>query len=146
MSADASDPIAKYQAPISQDLATKPISNFMTEKVITASPRTTVKTAMQMMIQNEISGLPIVDAQNRCVGIYSEFDALLQGASGPLDVPIRFSPKVSSLKPNAHYKDGLLLLAKTKFKRIPIIDSKGMLVGVLSRSDLLKALFEDQKP
>jgi CBS domain-containing protein len=50
--------------------------DVMTCKVVTAMPRTTVQAAATLMINNRISGLPIVERDRRLVGIVTEGDLL----------------------------------------------------------------------
>lgn len=50
------------------------ISKVMTKKPITVSPEATIREAAQMMLDNKISGLPVVDKYGRVVGIITESD------------------------------------------------------------------------
>ncbi|MDQ7849454.1 MAG: CBS domain-containing protein [Armatimonadota bacterium] len=55
---------------------------IMSSPVLTVTPETPVRDAVQLMLGNHISGLPVVDAQGHLVGIISEAD-LLPKASEP---------------------------------------------------------------
>ena len=54
----------------------------MTSRVVTATPQTTVQDAAKLMINNRISGIPIIDEDRRLVGIVSRADLLRALASG----------------------------------------------------------------
>ena len=50
------------------------ISKVMTKKPITVSPQSTIREAAQTMLDNKISGLPVVDDEGKVVGIITESD------------------------------------------------------------------------
>lgn len=129
--------------PISNKLAGTPINHFMTRKVVYASPSTSIKTAMQMMITHKISGLVVVDASNSCLGIYSEVDAMLQGAAQPLDAPIKYTKPPLTVYPDTPFRDALVLMVQKKIKRLAVVDPKKKLAGIVSRHDIMKAIFDD---
>jgi len=54
----------------------------MTRPVITVSPETTIVEAANIMLQRHISGLPVVDATGKLVGIVSEGDFIHRGEIG----------------------------------------------------------------
>jgi len=54
--------------------ATLPVSTVMTTKVVTAAPGTTLEDAYKLMMRHKIGKLPLVDAQNHLVGLYSFTD------------------------------------------------------------------------
>lgn len=136
-------PKSTYRPPISNKLATTPINHFMSRKVIYATPSTTVTLAIKMMLTHKISGLIVIDDSNSCLGVYSEVDAVLQGASGPLDVPIRYTKPPIAVLPDRHFRDVLILMAQKKLKRLPIVDDRKKVVGIVARRDLMKAIFDD---
>ena len=137
-------PIAKIP-PVSEQLGKASISKFMTTPAYAATPSTTVRTAMKIMLTHKVSGLPVVDDGNTVLGVYTEMDALLQGASQSLDVAIRYVKPPVFLFQNSTFKDALVLLVSKRIKRIPVVDSQRRLIGILSRADLVQALFDDQK-
>ncbi len=143
--APAAKPAKRASPPISNKLAATPINHYMTRKVVYANPSTTVKVAMQMMITHKISGLVVVDDSNSCLGIYSEVDAMLQGASQPLDAPIKFTKPPLTVYPDTPFRDALVLMAQKKIKRLAVVDTKKKLVGIVSRHDMMKAIFDDVK-
>lgn len=55
-------------------LAQLSIDEIMTTEVVTVAPETTIRDAAQLMLDNKISGLPVVDEENRVVGIITESD------------------------------------------------------------------------
>lgn len=135
----------KYTPPISNKLALTPVNHFMTRKVVFATPTTTVRVAMQMMLTHKISGLVVVDDSNSCLGVYSEMDAMLQGASQSLNIAIKYTKPPLVVLPDTRFRDVLISLVQKKVKRLIVVDSKKKVVGIVSRRDIMKALFDDQK-
>jgi CBS domain-containing protein len=57
------------------------VEDIMTRRVITVHPDTTVQDAARLMVTNRVSGLPVVDAGGRVVGIISDGD-LIRASDG----------------------------------------------------------------
>lgn len=51
-------------------------ADIMRTEVVTVSPTTTIQDAARRMVENHISGLPVVDAHDRCLGIISATDIM----------------------------------------------------------------------
>jgi CBS domain-containing protein len=139
MSADTKTPLPN----ITQKLAVTGISHYMTRNAIYATPTTTIRLAMQMMLNHKISGLPIVDDTMSVLGVYSEVDAMLQAASQDLDAIIKFTKPAKLIKANTVFRDALVLMVKERLKRIPVVDEHRKLVGILTRRDLMKAYIQE---
>ena len=52
------------------------VGDFMTRRVITVAPDASIVEAARLMLEHKISGLPVIDAAHRVVGIVSEHDLL----------------------------------------------------------------------
>jgi CBS domain-containing protein len=138
------------------------VENFMTRRVVTVTPDTPILVAAKLMLENHISGLPVVDASARVVGIISETDLLREdgksadgspwlqmvaGADGPTSDPVQLgSRKVEEIMsrepvtvaPNASIAQACRLLAQHRIKRLPVVEGD-KLVGVIGRADLVRA-------
>jgi len=93
--------------PLSQQLAQTPISKFMTRNPYSVMKTTPVGIAIQTMLTHGISGLPVVDVSQVCIGLYTELDAMIQAASQPLDAPIRFRSPAISVQSDFTFKEVL---------------------------------------
>jgi CBS domain-containing protein len=139
---------------------------IMTRPVITVTPDTTVVEAANTMLQKHVSGLPVVDATGRLVGMLSEGDFIRRSEIGTQRKRSRFlkfilgpgqiasdfvhehGRKVSEIMTAEPLvtisEDSTLerivgLLEKNNIKRLPVIrDDK--VVGIVSRSNLLQAV------
>jgi len=110
--------------------------DIMTKRVVTVSPRTTVKELTELLAAKKISGVPVVDEQKRVIGIATEADVLAH--PGAKTVEEIMTKRVISVKPDTPVEEIAKLLAKKKIKRVPVIDEKGKLVGIVSRADIVK--------
>ncbi|MBP7844936.1 MAG: CBS domain-containing protein [Proteobacteria bacterium] len=134
---------ANRNYPVSQDLGLTPIKRMMSKTVMVAGPDTTLERAMQMMINHKISGLAVTDATNKVLGVFSEWDAILQGAVKPLESPLQYHGPAVTAHQDSLFRDVLAILIKSKVKRVLIVDDNDRLVGLMSRSDVMKAIYND---
>ena len=134
------------------------VSEVMTPRVVTAAPETTFKEAVRLLEHNRVSGLPVVDRTGRLVGIVSEADLLNKAEkrdpdayvlesrrhrldrsrAAALDVASAMSRDVTSVRADAPIAMAAREMHSRGFKRLPVVDRHGRLVGIVSRSDLLK--------
>lgn len=147
----------------------------MTSKVLSINPENTLEEAIDLMAQNNISGLPVTDEEKKIVGVLSESDII--DYSSKLQVVTRIGSSgwispytdVNSL---TSFKKGYEILSRTKVKevmtkkvvtvfdtdsaeevarlmskkninRVPVVNYNGALVGIITRSNLLLLLAED---
>src|ERR1700730_14649579 len=138
---------------------------IMTRPVITVTPETTIVEAANIMLQKHVSGLPVVDATGKLVGIVSEGDFIrrseigtqrkrgrwLRFLLGPVKAASDFvhehGRKVSEVmtkSPRTITEDTALeeiveLMEKNNVKRLPVIRADKV-VGIVSRANLLQAV------
>ncbi|WP_424811411.1 CBS domain-containing protein [Roseococcus sp. YIM B11640] len=150
---------------------TIPAKSVMTKDVVTASPETTIAELARRMLKRGVSALPVVDAQNRPLGVVSEGDVLrhfsagfqskraqwlhklAEGeamssaflaeiglehgkASGLMHSPAIVASEEASL---AELSD---LMIREKIKHVLIVRD-GVLVGIVSRADVVRAVVEN---
>ncbi len=134
------------------------VLDFMTENVITTTPGETLKDAARKMITARVSGLPVVDEGNHVIGIITEADFLEREAErdrtpGLLDalfhrrdaiVEAEIVGEVMTERPVLIHQDSSLAaaarsMAKHGVKRLPVVDADGVLLGVISRADIVNA-------
>jgi len=116
--------------------------DVMTKDVITISPDATLADAIELLVAKEISGMPVVDADEKVIGIISEKDILNFAFSGNLrntKVKEAMSKEVYSFSSDTDIDKISLCLSENKFRRVPIIDN-GKLVGIVSRRDIIRVL------
>ena len=52
------------------------VEDFMTRRVVTITPDTTLLAAARLMLEHRVGGLPVVDASGRMIGVFSVNDLL----------------------------------------------------------------------
>jgi len=119
------------------------VSEFMSPDFATVSETSNLRTAIKIMLNQKVSGLPVVNASNFLVGVISEKDLLISASSSSLDNPIKFCKTPNTLKTNTTYKEALLKMLKLNHKWLPVIDENKKILGLVTRAGLLKFLLEN---
>lgn len=118
--------------------------DIMVKKVITIDPEATLADAIDILISKKISGMPVVNKKGKMVGLISEKDILNFIFSGNLNnttVSEAMSRKVVSFSPDTSIDKIALTIGENKFRRVPITNSEGKVIGIVSRRDIIKAAF-----
>jgi CBS domain-containing protein len=139
--------------------------DVMVQDVVTVGPDEDVAKALQLLVDHDISALPVVDGERRVIGILSEADLLHREKIGTekhrawwleavtpasvlaLDyakshgrkVVELMSENIISADENTSLSELANILEKNRIKRVPILKD-GKLVGIVSRSNLIQAL------
>lgn len=142
--------------------------DVMTREVISAGPNDRIEDVVKILIDNKISGLPVVDGEGRLLGVMTEKDLIIKAAE--LKVPfyitlfdsiiylqntIRFneqlkkytatlvkeamSKKVVAVEEDTPVSKIVELMQGEEINRVPVV-RHGKLVGIITRNDILKAL------
>ena len=117
-----------------------PVSQFMNTQVIMLKADYTIKSTIETFRVHHISGAPVVDYQNKIIGVVSEYDLLIQAASRLMSGPIDFKSNITAIYPETALKDVLVILYKQKLKWMPVINKENYVQGVVSRIDVLNFL------
>jgi CBS domain-containing protein len=129
----------------------KKIADVMTHPVITASASEPLGVATARMVKSGLKRLPVVDDQNRLVGILSRLDILRQVAQSETEPPyeealhpraVRLVQDVMTSKiPMVSQDEGLPAIvekfASSGSNRLIVVDSEGKAAGLISDSDIV---------
>ena len=121
--------------------------DIMSTELITIQEGETVEQAVKILINKKITGLPVVDSSLKMIGVLSEFDLIRQISehkdltSDIFREPIQFSKKAFSLPSTATLAEVVKHFLDSKFRRIPIVDVQGRLVGIITRRDLMRVYY-----
>jgi CBS-domain-containing membrane protein len=140
-------------------------SDIMTRHIVSIGRDAPIREAIRLMLDNHVSGLPVVDAAGKVVGILTEGDLLrrseiatekhrwqwLEFVLGPgrraseyvrthgRVIDELMTREVVGVGANTALGDIVALMERHRIKRLPVLDN-GTLVGIVSRADLLAAL------
>ncbi|MGE3539269.1 MAG: CBS domain-containing protein [Candidatus Tectimicrobiota bacterium] len=139
-----------------------PVSAVMTRQVITVSLDTSLQEAAALLAENRISGMPVVNAQQQVLGVLSEADLLvlaglprastfadllrrLLGEPNPVHRQgstvgeVMSSPAITA-QPEQDIREVAAILNARRIKRLPVVDPRGVLLGVIARADIVRVL------
>ncbi len=143
--------------------------DMMSRTVVTVNARDEVHDALELMIENRVSALPVLDHDGRCVGILStrdfvdvayELDESLSALEheselwwgtfvrnlsqhvGQRSVMELMTEDVVSVGPETLLVQAASKMLQERVHRLPVVDAQGRLLGIISMSDVLRAFVE----
>ncbi|NWF59624.1 MAG: CBS domain-containing protein [Fischerella sp.] len=145
----------------------------MSRDPIVVRPETPLKEAIQTLAERRISGLPVVDNAGKLVGIISETDLMWQETGVTPPAYIMFLDSVIYLKNPATYerdlhkalgqtvgevmsknpitispdkplREAAKIMNDRNVHRLPVLDSEGQVIGILTRGDIIRAMAASQ--
>jgi len=144
------------------------VKEVMTKDVVSVKPEDNVRGALGLLFKMQISGLPVVDAQGKLVGMFTEKSVLAYALPGHIETVGRFvyeeNPKstkkkfmeLSNIKVSKLMRQEVVttneeatlceaarIMLTQKARRLPVVDKTGKLVGLIARCDVLKALVKE---
>ena len=137
------------------------VRDVMSKNVIKIRADADFNEATNLLSENRISGLPVVDEEDRVIGVITEGDVLSMAGmrehgfkdiirhilGEPLSRPkesrrlrdVMTSPAITT-GPEADIREVALTLDEKRIKRLPVVDDQGRLIGVISRADIVRAI------
>ena len=148
------------------------LRDVVSTSVVTINPQDTLRDAMDTMVENRVSALPVVDARGHCVGVISvtdllgvtkdlsdELNALSESRGLDHEVLVQqlestdvlteqvknwMSQEVISVEIDSTIRDAAREMLRNRVHRLIVLDERRQLVGVVSTMDLLAAFAEEQ--
>ena len=144
------------------------VAEIMTRDVLTISEEATLREAAVLLTERHISGAPVVNAQGELVGVLSESDLLndnkkrealprvtafgvfiapeesvrrIYHEGANLEVRTIMTTSVLTVTEDTPVQEASRLLLGKKINRLPVLDAEGKLVGIITREDILRAIF-----
>ena len=151
-----------------KELAETRVADVMTRRVETLSPVDTIRDAVNMMMDCKLTTVPVVDGNNRCVGILSRSDLtemFLQGDSElshvldtdrlsmewlnrSLDtsdvrkVNELMSIDVATVQSSQTLAEACLEMKRHQIHHLPVVNEQEAIVGIVSAFDVVTAIAE----
>jgi len=122
---------------------------IMTTDVVSVTKDTPIYEAMELLINNEITGMPVVDDDMTLVGVISEKDCLRLFYADEEEK--NKTVQYFMTQPAVHYNenDSLKIICDfmmiNYFRRIPVTSKNGKLVGILSRPDVVAHILQQRR-
>jgi CBS domain-containing protein len=107
---------------------------LMTREVVTAGPLTPVDELTRLLLDHGIGGMPVVDERGAILGMVSGFDVISKSGQTTAEI---MSRGVVSVSEDAGVEEVVSLMGLHGIRRVPVV-TDGRLVGIISRSDLLR--------
>jgi predicted transcriptional regulator len=120
--------------------------DIMTERLVTIQPACSVRSAIELLIQEQISGLPVVDGSGQLVGIVTEFALLATAYDESIaeeTVEKHMTTEVLTVNVDDPVRKMADLFIVHRVRRVPVMD-RGRIVGLIARRDVLKAVYESK--
>lgn len=147
------------------------VSSIMTKTIVTVSPSTTLRQVARLIFGGNMSGLPVVDGKGKLLGLIVEKDLLSQfypsqsefaenvasirdfeemekKAKEVMGKPVEkfMSKEPTTISPDTPImRAGSLMLSK-RLSRLPVVNDRGKLVGIITQGDLFRAIVRNQLP
>ena len=123
--------------------------DVMTTNVITMSPKTSVMEAIDILVESKISGAPVVDEDQKVVGIITEKDIMVamdfigERNSDEVCVEEFMTREILSFSKDTPIRELMKVLVSRNIKRVPILENE-KIVGIVARRDVLISIKQKQ--
>ena len=142
--------------------------DIMTTGVLSAKPTDSLESVAELIIKHRFNGIPIVDEENKLLGMIAERDFIAEGSDIYLPTYIKMIEElgvfkrdqkqvppeitqllhstakdvmekiVATVAPETELQELANLFATKRVNPVPVVDIEGHLIGIIARSDLIK--------
>lgn len=124
------------------------VSDVMARSVVTVREDAPLNEAAEMMFGKGISGAPVINAQGTCVGMISAVDFMRRQRQAWEDddsaeqevVGQLMSRGARTVRPDSTLLDAARMMCDAHIHRLPVTESNGQIVGILTSLDVVAAL------
>ncbi len=99
----------------------------------------TVGHALAMMAEYKIGGIPVVDTENRLVGIVTNRDLRFQRDTNKLIDDVMTKERLITTRQSTDLESAADILQQYKIEKLPVVDADNRLVGLVTYKDITKA-------
>ncbi len=124
------------------------VSEIMTREIVTIGPEASIGEAIELLLERKISGLPVINHDGGLVGILTEFALLALAYDRDIanqSVQDHMTHEVLTVDANDPVNKVADLCIVHRVRRLPVLEH-GKLVGLVSRGDVLKSLYQAAPP
>ncbi len=135
------------EAPKTTESQSLKVEDYMARKLVTFKPDQTMHEVVDILIKHKISGGPVINHEDKLVGVISEGDCLKEVVKGKYDnMPIftglvidHMAKEVVTVSPDFNIFKVAKMFLEKRLRRFPVIKN-GKLVGQISQKDVMKAV------
>lgn len=125
------------------------VQDVMTSPAYSCSPDASLASAARTMCDYGCGALPVLDNGGRPTGILTDRDicrsvALANRFTAAIRVREVMTPTPATCTPGLDVADALELMAIRRIRRLPVVDTQGRLIGIVSLSDIVAAIKDPQ--
>ena len=128
------------------------VRDVMTKDPACITPAATIREAAQLMQRENIGIVPVVEEKGtkRLVGVVTDRDIAIRVVAEGREAGTRVSEVMSSgdiatCTPDDDVDDAMEAMASEQVRRIPIVDDRGALVGIVAQADIVRKARNDRK-
>ena len=121
------------------------VQDVMTRDPATVTPGATIREAAQLMQREDTGIIPVVEekANRRLVGVVTDRDiairAVAEGRDGATRVKdVMSTSRLATCTPDDDVDEAMQAMASEQVRRIPIVDDRGTLVGIVAQADIVR--------
>jgi len=134
--------------PLTPAFKAAPVTDYMVSKLITFTPEMDITEVIDSLLENRITGAPVLNSRNQVVGLIDDKDCLqvlIESAYHNLPISNNqvahyMTKDMKSISDKDTIVDAANIFLSTKYKRLQVKDEDGKLVGQISRRDILRAI------
>ncbi|MBR5551332.1 MAG: IMP dehydrogenase [Muribaculaceae bacterium] len=119
--------------------AVKRAENGMIYDPVTIKCGSTVADALSMMKEYHIGGIPVVDDNNKLVGIVTNRDLRFEHDVNRLIDEVMTSENIVTTTQSTNLEEAAEILQQHKIEKLPVVDSENHLIGLVTYKDITKA-------
>ncbi len=120
------------------------VKDYMTKDVIVVKPDQTVKEVIELIQKTGHDGFPVVDDNGIVVGYVSSRDLLMKD----LDAKVRdvMTKSLYVAREHMDLRDAARVMFRTGHSKLPVINEKGKLLGIITNTDVIRSQIERADP
>ena len=156
---------------MSDRIYSKRVQDVMSSDLVSIEAGASVHEALQLMVENRVSVLPVVDKRGHCIGVFSSTDMVavtrdlddelanfnladessgrwllgqLADSLGTEKIDGMMSENVTTIGPDALLTQAASQMVRDQVHRLPVVDDSECLIGILSTMDILAEFAESE--
>ncbi len=122
-----------------QGATVKRAENGMISNPVTINRDAKVKDALNIMAEYKIGGIPVVDNENNLVGIVTNRDLRFEKDMDKQINEVMTSENIITTTQSTDMETAAQILQENKIEKLPVVDEKGKLIGLITYKDITKA-------